>query len=71
MHESQLTSQSKLRAAFNMFDKDGSGTIEPEEIREVFASVGDSNDKEQFEVTEIINEMKLRHDGVIDFDEFV
>jgi len=72
MHESQLTSQSKLKAAFHMLDKDGSGKIKPEAIRDVF-SIGrsNSNEKEQLEVTEIINEINLKDDGVIDFDEFV
>ena len=35
MHQNQLTTDEKMHAAFNMFDKDGSGIIHPEEIREV------------------------------------
>jgi len=71
MHESQLTSQSKLKAAFHMFDKDGSGKIKPEAIRNLFSIGTCSNEKEQHEVNEIINEINIKHDGVIDFDEFV
>lgn len=35
MRADQATSQEKLHAAFKMFDKDNSGTITPDEIREV------------------------------------
>ena len=33
MNEKDLISNEKLKAAFRLFDKDGSGTISPEEIR--------------------------------------
>lgn len=35
MSEKNMISNEKLRAAFNMFDKDGSGTISPDEIKDV------------------------------------
>lgn len=35
MNEKQLTSNDKLQAAFNMFDKDGSGVISSDEIKDV------------------------------------
>lgn len=35
MNQKNVSSEDKLKAAFNMFDKDGSGTISPDEIREV------------------------------------
>jgi len=42
MAESQLTSNDKLQAAFKMFDKDGSGIISGDEIREVLSFGGTS-----------------------------
>ena len=38
--QSALTSQEKLQAAFKMFDKDGSGMISADEIREVLCFGG-------------------------------
>jgi len=40
MNEGQLTSNEKLQAAFKMFDKDGSGIISPDEIKEVLSFGG-------------------------------
>ncbi len=37
MQQHQLTSQDKLQAAFRMFDKDGSGIITADEIRDVLS----------------------------------
>jgi Ca2+-binding EF-hand superfamily protein len=33
MHEKDLVTNEKLKAAFHLFDKDGSGSISPDEIR--------------------------------------
>jgi calcium-dependent protein kinase len=42
MHEKDLVTNEKLKAAFHLFDKDGSGSISPDEIR---AALGiDSSD---------------------------
>jgi len=40
MNESQLTTNEKLQGAFKMFDKDGSGIISADEIREVLSFGG-------------------------------
>jgi len=40
MNESQLTTNDKLQAAFKMFDKDGSGIITADEIKEVLTFGG-------------------------------
>jgi len=40
MNENQLTSNEKLQAAFKMFDKDGSGIISPDEIKDVLSFGG-------------------------------
>ena len=42
MNERQLTSNDKLQAAFKMFDKDGSGIISADEIRDVLTFGGTS-----------------------------
>ena len=38
MNEKQLLTNEKLAAAFKMFDKDGSGLISADEIRQVFCA---------------------------------
>jgi len=45
MNQMKLISNDKLEAAFRMFDKDNSGTISPDEIKEVlgFSSEVSSN----------------------------
>jgi calcium-dependent protein kinase len=40
MNAKSLTTNEKLRAAFNMFDKDGSGVISSDEIKEVLGFGG-------------------------------
>ena len=40
MAENQLTTNEKMQAAFKMFDKDGSGIISGDEIREVLSFGG-------------------------------
>ena len=45
MNEKTLTSNDKLQAAFKMFDKDGSGVISADEIREVLGFGGNLDNK--------------------------
>ena len=70
MAQNELNSKEKLKAAFNMFDKDGSGTISHDEIRQVFTFDG-PNSMTKKEVDQIIKEVDVNGDGEIDFDEFV
>jgi calmodulin len=35
LNEAEMLTNDKLKAAFKLFDKDNSGTISPEEIKEV------------------------------------
>ena len=65
-----LTSQEKLHAAFRMFDKDGSGTISADEIREVLC-FGGSNSLTTEAVDAIIRQVDENGDGDIQFEEFV
>lgn len=45
MNEKQLTTNEKLTAAFKMFDKDGSGVISADEIRDVLGFGGNLDNK--------------------------
>lgn len=51
-----------------MFDKDGSGTITPDEIREVLGFDSSISSKA---LDDIIKEVDENGDGVIQYDEFV
>jgi len=65
MNEKDLITNEKLKAAFNLFDKDGSGTISPDEIRRALGL--DSTDKH---LNDLIAEVDENGDGEIQFDEF-
>lgn len=62
MNQKNVSSEDKLKAAFNMFDKDGSGTISPDEIREV---LGFDSTISQEELNKIIEEVDENKDGEI------
>ena len=68
INKDKLLSGEKLKAAFNLFDKDGGGTISSDEIKEVLCS-GQKIDDKVWE--EIINEVDGDGNGEIDYDEFV
>lgn len=69
-NQNNLTSQEKLQAAFKMFDKDDSGKISAEEIREVLC-FGNSNQMSVEAVNAIIKQVDENGDGEIEFEEFV
>merc|ERR1712110_751874 len=69
MNEDQLTSSEKLQAAFKMFDKDGSGIISGDEIRDVLA-FGGSNQLSKESIDAIIKQVDENGDGEIEFAEF-
>merc|ERR1712083_979079 len=70
MNESQLTTNDKLQAAFKMFDKDGSGIISPDEIKEVL-SFGGTNQLSKGTIDAIVKQVDENGDGEISFEEFV
>ena len=70
MNENQLTTNEKLQAAFKMFDKDGSGIISPEEIKEVL-SFGGTNALSKEAIDAIVKQVDENGDGEISFEEFV
>jgi calcium-dependent protein kinase len=69
-NQQSLTTTDKLRAAFAMFDKDGQGTISPDEIREVLC-FGGANSLSTEAVDAIIKQVDENGDGEIQFEEFV
>ena len=70
MNEKQLTTNDKLQAAFKMFDKDGSGIISADEIKEVL-QFGGANELSAAAVDQIIKQVDENGDGEISFEEFV
>ena len=59
----KVITEDKLEKAFKIFDKDGSGKLSLEEIKEVFGG-----DKESWK--KVIEEVDLNKDGEVDFNEF-
>jgi len=59
----------EYREAFKLFDKDGNGTIDIDELGSVMKNLGQSPTNE--ELRAIIEEADIDGDGSIDFDEFV
>jgi len=68
MNEKNLVTNERLAAAFKMFDKDGSGIISSDEIKEV---LGFGSDLTADAVDKIIKEVDKNGDGEISFEEFV
>ncbi|KAF1345104.1 putative calmodulin [Delphinella strobiligena] len=60
---------SELREAFRIFDRDGSGTINADELRDVMKALGE--DLSSAEIDEMIKEADKNGDGSIDYEEFV
>ncbi len=67
MNEKNVLTNDKLQAAFKMFDKDNSGTISPDEIKEV---LGFGQSLSEAAVNDIIKQVDENGDGEISFDEF-
>lgn len=58
----------ELREAFNLFDKDGDGTITANELGKAMEILGQHPTAEELEI--LINSVDKDDNGVIDFDEF-
>ena len=56
--------EAELRAAFKVFDRDGSGTINTEELKEVMKSIGESLTDEEIE--DMMKEADKDGNGTID-----
>jgi calcium-dependent protein kinase len=67
MNEKLLLNNQRLSAAFKMFDKDGSGSITPSEIKTVLQS---DNKLPEKVIESIIKQVDANGDGQISFEEF-
>jgi len=59
----------ELREAFDLFDTDGSGTIDTKELQVALRALGFDSKKEK--VRKMISDIDLDGSGTIDFEEFV
>ena len=59
----------EIKAAFDLFDHDGSGSIDPLELKEAFYAMGFTGSNKF--VYLIIAELEENGDGTIDFEEFI
>lgn len=66
MSDKQTMTNEKLQQAFKLFDKDGNGSIEADEIKAV---LGDSKMSPE-QIDKIIMEVDENGDGSIQFEEF-
>ncbi|KAL8215354.1 hypothetical protein R6Q59_026546 [Mikania micrantha] len=66
-----FTQQTKqeMKEAFDLFDADGNGTIDANELGNAMRALGFEMNKEQ--INEMIEEVDRDGSGAIDFDEFV
>ena len=66
--KNKILTEEKLRAAFKLFDKNGDGTIEAKEIKEVLGK--DLNNDNEEVWNNIIKEVDQNGDGEISYEEF-
>ena len=66
-----LITDEKLKLAFQLFDRDNSGTISPHEVRrELTMNEANETEEESRLWKSIIDDVDMDGNGVIDFDEF-
>jgi len=58
----------EIMCAFGLFDKNGNGKVEPQEILQVMNRIGLNPTREQ--VIEILEQIDLDHNGQVEFSEF-
>jgi len=61
--------ENHLRSAFTYFDKDGSGTISPDELRICLQSDDFTLSEEQ--INQLLQGVDKNNDGQIDYHEFI
>lgn len=71
MEQNLYLKEENLRNAFKMFDKDGSGKISIDEMKQALGAGLDGQTEEEEEWIELINEVDIDGDGEIDFEEFI
>ena len=55
--------------AFRVFDKEGNGLIQTDELKHIMMTIGDK--MTEVEADEMIHEADIDDDGVISYEEFV
>lgn len=71
MDASMFLKEQNLKTAFAMFDTDGSGKIDSNELKALLAGDEFTDMYSQDELDAAINEVDDNGDGEIDFDEFM
>ncbi len=61
--------ENHLKAAFQYFDKDGSGTISKDELRQVLAN--DECMLQDKDIENLLNGVDANDDGEVDYQEFI
>lgn len=66
----ELTSEQleEIKSAFELFDKDGSNSIDANEMRSAMRALGVKMNKQQ--IKELMDEIDVDGNGSLDFDEF-
>ena len=64
-----LISEKNLKYAFESFDKDHSGSLSPDEIREIFGLNSDDENTSKI-LAQIFKDVDINGDGMISYDEF-
>lgn len=63
--------EENLRAAFQMFDTDGSGKIDGAEIKQLLEGEDFKDQVSKDQLNKLIEEVDANGDGEIDFEEFL
>merc|ERR1719320_2094824 len=64
----QNSAEDEIREAFKVFDSDGNGFINRQELGYVMENLGENMEKEEIE--SLINEIDIDGDGQINYEEF-
>eukprot|EP00483_Globobulimina_turgida_P002450 UN02454 len=67
-HQAKMTAEKELEAAFNVFDKDGGGSIDAKELALIMQSLGEKLTEQDIEF--MIKAVDDNNDGEIDLQEF-
>ena len=67
VNKESLLDENSLKQSFQFFDKDGSGSVTADELKE---ALGVGKNISEAVWLEVINEVDENGDGMIDYDEF-
>lgn len=71
MEQNMYLKEENMRNAFRMFDKDGSGKISIDEMKQALGHNIDGQTEDEEEWNKLIEEVDIDGDGEIDFEEFI